>query len=278
MVIDIDKCNNCNNCVIAVADEYVGNEFPGYSAEMPKHGHRWIELHRKERGSSAMVDVAYLPTMCNHCDKAPCIEKAKNNAIYKRDDGIVIIDPEKARGQKQLVDSCPYGAIWWNEEKQIPQHWNFDAHLIDQGWREPRCTQVCPTGALKALKETDQVMSAMVTAEDLEVLQPEYQTSPRVYYKNLYRYSKCFIGGSVLYEDGNVKDCVKGATVSLFQTGVLLQSTVTDVFGDFKFDGLNPESGQYVLKIELSGFQSVSQNVDLQDSVYLGLIELVKQT
>ena len=31
----------------------------------------------------------------------------------------------KAKGQKQLVDACPYGHIWWNEELQIPQHHLF---------------------------------------------------------------------------------------------------------------------------------------------------------
>ena len=45
--------------------------------------------------------------------------------MKKRDDGIVIFDPEKSKGQRQLVDACPHGAVWWNEEKQIPQIWTF---------------------------------------------------------------------------------------------------------------------------------------------------------
>ena len=66
-----------------------------------------------------MIDVAYLPIPCMHCDRAPCIEAAKGGAVYKRDDGIVIIDPEKAKGQKSILEACPYNAIWWNEEKNI---------------------------------------------------------------------------------------------------------------------------------------------------------------
>ena len=63
-----------------------------------------------------------------------------------REDGIVIIDPEKSKGQKQIVDSCPYGAISWNEGKQIPQAWPFDAHLLDEGWtRTRRCSGFGPT-------------------------------------------------------------------------------------------------------------------------------------
>jgi Fe-S-cluster-containing dehydrogenase component len=61
-----------------------------------------------------MIDIAYVPTMCNHCDDAPCMKADKSGAIKKRADGIVIIDPIKAKGHKELVDACPYGHIWWN--------------------------------------------------------------------------------------------------------------------------------------------------------------------
>ena len=54
-----------------------------------------------------MIDIAYVPTMCNHCDDAPCMKANTGGAIKKRDDGIVIIDPVKAKGQKQLVDGLP---------------------------------------------------------------------------------------------------------------------------------------------------------------------------
>ena len=38
LIIDVDNCNNCHMCTLATKDEYVGNNFPGYSAEMPKRG------------------------------------------------------------------------------------------------------------------------------------------------------------------------------------------------------------------------------------------------
>ena len=101
------------------------------------------------------MDVAYLPVMCQHCDDAPCIAAAKNGAVTKRPDGIVHIDPVKAKGQKAIADACPYGAVRWNEKLQLPQHWFFDAHLLDRGWAEPRCVTVCATGALKSVKVTD---------------------------------------------------------------------------------------------------------------------------
>src|SRR6516164_9972718 len=109
MIIDVAECTNCQLCALAAMDEYVGNNWPGYAAPMPRHGHKWINILQKERGQQPMIDIAYVPTMCNHCDNAPCIKAAKGGTITKRADGIVIIDPVKAKGQKDLVAACPYG-------------------------------------------------------------------------------------------------------------------------------------------------------------------------
>ena len=97
LVIDVAECTNCQLCTLSAMDEYVDNDWPGYAAAMPKHGHRWIDILQKERGQVPMIDIAYVPTMCNHCDEAPCIKAAGDDAISKRDDGIVLIDPDKAK-------------------------------------------------------------------------------------------------------------------------------------------------------------------------------------
>ena len=88
-------------------DEHTGNDFPGYAAEQPRMGANWLDIERKERGAYPIVDAHFMPTMCNHRDDAPCMKVAKNGAITKRADGIVIIDPIKAKGQKEIVDACP---------------------------------------------------------------------------------------------------------------------------------------------------------------------------
>jgi len=107
MIIDVAECTNCQLCTLSAMDEYVGNHWPGVAAPMPRHGHRWIDILQKERGQMPMIDIAYVPTMCNHCDNAPCMKADKTGAISKRADGVVIIDPVKARGHKELVDACP---------------------------------------------------------------------------------------------------------------------------------------------------------------------------
>src|SRR4029078_3359852 len=83
----------------------------------------------------------------------------------------------------------------WNDEYQVPQIWPFDAHLIDQGWQQTRGQQARPTGWMRAVCIEDDERARMVRDEGLEVIRPELGTKPRVYYRNLWRYSKCFIGG-----------------------------------------------------------------------------------
>ena len=274
LIVDVANCTNCNLCVLAVQDEYVGNEFPNYAAEMPKHGHKWINIKQKVRGQAPIVDVAYLPVMCQHCDDAPCIKAAENDAVQKRPDGIVLIHPEKAKGQKQIVDSCPYGAIWWNEEKELPQHWNFDAHLIDQGWSAPRADKVCATEAIRAVKVDTAEMELMVEQMELENLHPEYGTKPRVWYKNLHRYRDCFIAGSVAIKREGTIDCVENAKVTLKKGSTKVGDTFTDIYGDFKCDGLTEDSGDYVVEISSSDQKSLTVNVVLGQSQSLPNIQL----
>jgi nitrate reductase beta subunit len=219
-----------------------------------------------------MIDIAYVPTMCNHCDNAPCMAKG-GDAVKKRDDGIVLIDPVKAKGRKDLVESCPYGHIWWNEDLQLPQAWPFDAHLIDQGWQQTRGQQACPTGAMRALKVEDAEMARIARDEGLEVMKPEAGTRPRVYYKNLWRYTKCFIGGSLSAEEGGVVDCVEGARIKLLKDGRTLAETVSDNYGDFKFDKLDENSGKYVVEISVKGKQKRVE-ANLGASINLGEIRL----
>jgi len=219
-----------------------------------------------------MIDIAYVPTLCNHCDDAPCVAKG-GDAIKKREDGIVLIDPEKAKGRKDLVDACPYGHIWWNEEHQVPQAWNFDAHLIDQGWEQTRGHQSCPTGAMRAVKVEDEEMARLASEQGLEVMKPEFGTKPRVYYRNLWRYAKCFIGGSVAAAANGVIDCVEGASVRLIHNDRVIAETTTDNYGDFKFDKLDEGSGSYAVEVVADGRKKIV-SAKLGASVSLGEIRI----
>ncbi len=273
MVIDVALCQGCNNCFLACKDEFFENDFPPYSAAQPRHGHRWMNVLHKERGKYPKVAVSYLTSPCMQCDNAPCIAKASDGAVYKRDDGVVIIDPKKARGQKGIMDSCPYNAIYWNEEKQIPQKCTMCVHLLEEGWKEPRCVQACPTGAFKMLEIQDEEMERMVESEDLSTFHPEYKTRPRVYYKNLGRFTKCFIAGGLAFKDTD--ECAEDAEIVLIDgDGQTINKTKADNYGDFKFDGLLEDCGPYRLEITYPGYKNISLKTELSGGLNLGTIFL----
>ena len=273
LIVDVARCENCNNCVLATKDEYVGNSFPGYSASHARHGRSVIEITRHVRGSGHMVDVTYVPRLCNHCDDAPC-KKAAPEAVRKRDDGVVIIDPVAAKGKKDLLRACPYGAIVWNEDAQLPQNWTFDAHLLDQGWKEPRCAHSCPTGVFQAFKADEAEMARRVADEKLDVIRPDLKTKPRVYYKNLGRVTGHFVGGSVVGKIDGVTECIEGAEVTLLADGAPIATAKTDAFGDFKFDGLTGSSGDYTVRVTRQGHPEATVKANAGASTFLGQIRL----
>jgi len=275
LIIDVAKCENCHNCFLACKDEHVGNDWPGYAAPQADRGQGWISIRGKERGQYPFIDVAYLPVPCMHCDDAPCITAARDGAIYKRPDGIVVIDPVKAKGQKAVVKACPYGAITWNEGLQIPQKCTLCAHLLDEGWTKTRCVQACPTGALSVRHVEDAAMEEIIQTERLEVYQPQFKTSPRVYYKNLYRFTHCFIGGSVALRVDGIEECAEGAHVTLVNAAnEKMGEYTTDHYGDFKFDNLEEHSGRYTLRIAYTGYDTKTVEVDLKHSLNVGVILL----
>jgi Fe-S-cluster-containing dehydrogenase component len=230
----------------------VGNEWPGYAAPQPGDGPAWIAVIGRERGQYPAIEVAYLPLPCQHCRVAPCIAAARDGACFLRPDGIVLIDPVKAKNQRQLQASCPYGAIHWNEDLGLPQKCTLCAHLLDQGWQQTRCVQACPTGAL-SLHEADERESAK-TVPGLEAYLSALGTAPHVRYRNLFRFTRCFLAGSIATrrEEGR-EECALGVCVSLYdQEGKFLAETRTDAFGDFKFDDLAAD-GSFTLLIARTG-------------------------
>jgi hypothetical protein len=126
---------------------------------------------------------------------------------------------------------------------------------------------------MRAIKVEDEEMARLAREEGLEVLKPELGTRPRVYYRNLWRYSKCFIGGSVAEERQGVLECLEGASVQLVKDGASLAVTTTDNFGDFRFDRLEENSGSYSVQIFSAGRSKILQ-VDLGTSVNLGEIRI----
>ena len=269
LVIDISKCNGCYNCQVACKDEHCGNDWTPYAKPQPLTGQFWMKVTDIVRGTTPKVKISYMHDMCQHCDEAPCIPACRQNAIYKRDDGIVIINPEKCTGMKNCVDACPYGVIYFNEDLRLAQKCTMCAHLLDKDWKEPRCVDACPTGALTFGEEKD--LKELIG--QAEVLHPEFKAKPRVYYIGLPRR---FIAGAV-YDPAD-DECIEGATatVTALETGKKL-TTKTDGFGDFWFEEL--KVGTYSLIVEKDGYHpnTIFTSISTEKDVNVGDLVMHKK-
>jgi Fe-S-cluster-containing dehydrogenase component len=268
ILIDVTKCSGCYNCFLACRDEYYDNDYPPYSAAQPLNGQFWMQVKEIERGAYPRPKLAYIPMPCMHCAEAPCMDAATNGAVYRRQDGIVLIDPEKARGQEGVVNACPYRVIFWNADKRLPQKCTLCAHRLDEGERQPRCVESCPTGALVFGDLDDPASEIAKLAAGAEPLHPEYGADPLVRYIGL---PKRFVAGEVILKD-HPEECAEGVSVTLSGEGVSLE-TRTDVFGDFEFEGLE-KSRTYRIEIAAEGYAPRQIKVDTRTDVNLGEIVL----
>lgn len=261
-LIDLTKCVGCHDCQIGCKDEHVGNDWLPYAKPQPEIGQFWIKVNQYERGNRPHVKVTYMPVMCNHCGNAPCMKAAKNQAVYRRDDGLVLIDPAKAKGQKQIVDACPYHAIYWNDELQIPQKCTGCAHLLDgdEPISIPRCVDNCHVDVITFGDEAD------LDLEGTEVLHPEWETKPRVFYRGL---PKKFVAGTVY--DPVAKDVVIGAKVKAEGECGSFEAE-TDDWGDFWLRDL--PDGDWTIAIEADGKKKVLETSTREKDVGLGDIAL----
>jgi tetrathionate reductase subunit B len=264
---DTAICNGCYNCQISCKDEHVGNDWTPIAKPEPDTGQFWLKINEFIRGTVPKVKMHYMPVLCQHCDDAPCMKSCPiEGALYKREDGLVILDPVKCTGCKNCVDSCPYSVIYFNEDLNIAQKCTGCAHLIDKGWKEPRCVDACPTGALKFMEESE----AKQFIKKGEIFHPEFKAKPRVYYMN---YPQKFVAGTVY--DPIEKEIVKGASCTLTSKDGQKYAAITDGFGDFWIEGL--KEGKYNLKIEAKGFAAKTiGSISTEKDVNLGDIPLAK--
>jgi len=143
MVIDMDRCTRCDDCVRACADTHDNN--PRFLRHGPVH-------------DSIMVAQA-----CMHCADPVCMIGCPTGAIHRDSfEGEVVINPSTCIGCTACANNCPYGSIRMTEQrdetgailiasdsKPIVKATKCDL-CIDQ-YGGPACERACPHDALKRI-------------------------------------------------------------------------------------------------------------------------------
>ncbi len=231
--IDLQKCTGCRNCQVACKDEFCGNSWLPHAAEQPETGQFWLDLTEKERGAGSHVRVSYVPVIGA---QTQAIADYAPEVLMDRDDGLIVIEPEKAKGRRDIAEK--FEGVFWNEQLDIPQGCCGCAHLLDDAEspiRIPRCVDSCP---VEAIRFGDASEFDLTTAERLD-------DKSNVYYKEL---PKTFIAATVY--DPEEMEIVEGAKVVAASDAGTFEAE-TDIWGDFWLKEI--PAADYSVTIEKDG-------------------------
>lgn len=175
MLIDLRKCVGCQACTAACKFE---NNVPEGSFRT------WVP--DVEIGTFPETRRAFLPRLCNHCERPSCIEVCPADATWQRVDGIVEIDYDKCWGCGSCVNACPYDARFINPVTKTADKCTFCSQRVDQGLL-PACVETCIGGARQFgdLNDPNDPVTRQIKEGPVQVLKPDTGNQPRVFYIDL---------------------------------------------------------------------------------------------
>ncbi|MFW6042561.1 MAG: 4Fe-4S dicluster domain-containing protein [Chloroflexota bacterium] len=213
MVIDLQRCTGCGACIVACKNE---NNLP--------EGISWSDKIAETEGTFPNVRYTYIPTLCNHCDNAPCVSGCPTEAMHYGENGIVVHNPQKCIGCRYCMARCPYGAIQFNWEDPH-EAWKQETALIAEGTASP-------------VEVTEKVGGNVI---------PYYNPAPEATYTGLRRrgvVEKCNFCAHRLAE-GELPYCVEACPADARIFGDLddPDSEISQILAKFKATRLREEEG-----------------------------------
>ena len=284
IAVDAKMCMACYCCFMACKDEHCGYSSK-LSAAQPMMGQKWIDVCEWERSdSSRRVKTASVPSLCAHCEKPACMAASKDGAVYKRPDGIVIIDPEKSKGQKDIATACPM--VFWNDELEIPQKCTMCAELLDDPnylkylgnpeLKKPRCVEACPNKALYFgdIDDPNSEVSKFM-ASGQRATPPHESMEGDDSNVKWFNIPTVYLAGTV-YQPKELDEVLVGAKVSLKcrETGESWD-TETNYFGDWEVEWL-PKGKNIDITIAASGYKTVTASAFTDKDHYVDMTYMVK--
>jgi Fe-S-cluster-containing dehydrogenase component len=116
MSIDLDKCTGCQACVVAC---YAENNLPVVGPQAARDGRlmAWLRIQRSIESvpqKPAETRIAVLPSLCQHCDAAPCEPVCPTYATYHTAEGLNAQVYNRCIGTRYCANNCPYDVRVFN--------------------------------------------------------------------------------------------------------------------------------------------------------------------